>query len=422
MAKPRRAALAAGAAAVVVVVGVGVVVAISRHGPRAPVHHGPTAAQRLLAKERSIVHSTQAAIGFALPESSGAPAPPATLPATAFSPPLPRHQVLGFVPWYDTSSLVPADFADMTTIAYDGVDVGLGGALIRTDLAWAHYGDGAFASVVAQAHAAHDKAILTVFTDGRGPVDSLARHPVSSAATLSAQLLPLLRTAGLDGVDIDVEGRWRADRVGFVSFVAPHGRDVRAADTTAVFVHDTYVQSAADLTNFFDAKALARLVDALFVMAYDMQDPTAASPNAPLASPTLGLSDVQTLLEYTKVVPPAKLILGVPFYGYDFPTRSATRGARTSKGYPVAVTWSQIAAAGHPALWDAASLTPWYGFRTGRQWHQTWFDDPASVALKTALAAHFGLAGVGVWALGMENGDPSMLAALLGGAAPVKLP
>ena len=61
-------------------------------------------------------------------------------------------------------------------------------------------------------------------------------------------------------------------------------------------------------------------------------------------------------------------------------------------------------------------------FRRNGKWHQTFFDDPVSIALKSALAAQFGCAGVGVWELGMSGNDASVDAALLGGAVPVKLP
>jgi spore germination protein YaaH len=91
-------------------------------------------------------------------------------------------------------------------------------------------------------------------------------------------------------------------------------------------------------------------------------------------------------------------------------------------GRPVAVTYAAVVAAGHPPLWDPATETPWTSAHRGGKWHQTWFDDPVSVALKSALASQFRCAGVGVWDLGMSGGDPVITSALLGRSAPVKLP
>ena len=56
----------------------------------------------------------------------------------------------------------------------------------------------------------------------------------------------------------------------------------------------------------------------------------------------------------------------------------------------------------------------------GTQWHETFFDDPTSLALKARLANSFHIAGLGVWALGMDGNNPAMMAALLGNAPVVK--
>jgi spore germination protein YaaH len=84
------------------------------------------------------------------------------------------------------------------------------------------------------------------------------------------------------------------------------------------------------------------------------------------------------------------------------------------------VNYQAITTVGRPALWDPVSETPFTRFLEGTQWHETWYDDPVSLALKVALAMNFHEEGVGVWALGMEGGDTAMLYALDGGTAPLK--
>ena len=50
----------------------------------------------------------------------------------------------------------------------------------------------------------------------------------------------------------------------------------------------------------------------------------------------------------------------------------------------------------------------------GSQWHQTFFDNPTSLALKAQLANTYHIAGMGIWAMGMEGSAPAMQAALRG--------
>jgi spore germination protein YaaH len=66
-------------------------------------------------------------------------------------------------------------------------------------------------------------------------------------------------------------------------------------------------------------------------------------------------------------------------------------------------------------------MTPYAIFRADGKWHQLWFDDPASIALKVALAIKLGVAGVGAWSLGMESDSTGMLPAMTGGVAPEKI-
>ena len=169
---------------------------------------------------------------------------------------------------------------------------------------------------------------------------------------------------------------------------------------------------------FYDVAALAPAIDAFFVMAYDMNDPTQPSPTAPLLGGN-GYTDLKALQEFTAVVPPQKIILGVPFYGYDWPTTDGSSTAQATGG-ETPLSDAVIAASGHPTYWDPATQTAWTSYLVGTQWHETYFDDPTSLALKAELAGLFHIAGVGIWALGMEGNDPAMIAALLGNAPAAK--
>jgi spore germination protein YaaH len=280
---------------------------------------------------------------------------------------------------------------------------------------------GTFTSLVADAHQVGTKVLLSLNAFSDTTIGVITSHPKAAAAALASAVLPIVTTDQLDGINIDIEGSDPTEAAGFVAFIKAFTRDLRGGDPSGEVVLDAYAASASGDANFFDIARLAPLVDRVFAEAYQMNSAAHASPNSPLKSSSLGYSVVQTLVQYERQMPASKLILGVPFYGLDFTTANATPGASALTPAPESFTYDDIVAAGRTALWDPASLTPYAVFRRDGGWHQLWYDDPVSIALKVALAVNMHAAGVGAWALGMETNAPSMLNALTGASPPKKL-
>ena len=376
----------------------------------------PSPAQRLIPVERAAVTKAEAAVAVKLPTVQGRSAP--GLASGAFARPLRAHQVVGFLPYWEVGSFTP-DYQALTTLAYWAVGLGTDGSIDQSGEGYSTLTSAALALGIRQAHAVGDRVLLTVFSENSSVLHSIAAHPSTAGPRLARKVSALLSAGGFDGVDLDLEGNSTADRGGFVHFVASFSRTLKSLSPTWSIMLDTYPTSALDPLGFFDVKALMGYVDELFVMAYDMQDPGVASATAPLTNASW--NDAITLAEYASVVPAGRIVLGIPLYGYDFPVASRFDGAATT-GPPLAVTYAEIVAARHSPSWDPVTETPWTVFKRDGKWHQTWFDDPVSIALKSALAAQFDCAGVGVWELGMSGNDTSITAALLGGRPPLKLP
>ena len=143
-------------------------------------------------------------------------------------------------------------------------------------------------------------------------------------------------------------------------------------------------------------------------MAYDMNDKTTPSPTAPLTGP--GFTDLDAVQQYAAVVPPSKVILGVPYYGYDWPTAGPGLGDPAT-GPATPCTYSQCGGRAATST-GTPRRPPGPPTRWGSQWHQTFFDNPTSLALKADLANTYHIAGLGIWALGMDGDTPTMQAAL----------
>jgi Glycosyl hydrolases family 18 len=258
--------------------------------------------------------------------------------------------------------------------------------------------------------------VLTASCFGQSALDKMAADP-TAGARLGASLVQLVAAKNLDGVSLDFEGRGSKDQAGLDTLVAAVSSAMHQANPHWQVTMATYASSAGDPAGFYDIRGLSASVDGFFVMAYDMNDPLTPSPTAPLTG--AGFTDLDALQQYAVAVSPSKVILGVPYYGYDWPTSGPGLGDPAT-GPPAPMSYSQIVATGGHVYWDPSTQTAWTSYQVGSQWHQTFFDNPTSLGLKAQLADTYHIAGLGIWALGMEGNAPAMQAALQGNAPIVK--
>lgn len=164
----------------------------------------------------------------------------------------------------------------------------------------------------------------------------------------------------------------------------------------------------------YDVTALSRVADQVIVMAYDFHAPGSdrAGPVAPLRSDGQYRSIVEGIeAALEKKVALGKLVLGIPLYGYEWPTQTAdfraltleTGVLATSKRIGKLIQEEEVR-----LEWDQQSLSPWLWYETDGQIRQIYFDNDRSVSLKLQLADQLGLQGVAFWALGYEGENSSL--------------
>ncbi|XP_070817016.1 di-N-acetylchitobiase isoform X2 [Chaetodon trifascialis] len=162
----------------------------------------------------------------------------------------------------------------------------------------------------------------------------------------------------------------------------------------------------------YDYATIAESCDLLFVMSYDEQSQIMgdciAMANAPLA---------QTLNAYEQYlnlkIDPKKLVMGLPWYGYDYPCLNLSQGicfiakvpfrgapcsdaAGKQKTYKWIMTQVNTSLSGR--LWDNEQQAPYFNYEDQKgQIHQVWYDDPQSVCPKADYVRSKGLRGIGMW-------------------------
>jgi spore germination protein YaaH len=335
---------------------------------------------------------------------------PTAAPASLVNqPPLASRENFAFAPYWTLAQSSTFNITGLSTIAYFSIDVNANGTLDESGSGWDGFQSQDLANLITRAHGAGERVVLTLTDFDQGSLNALTSSS-TAPATLSSALIPLLDAKSLDGVNFDFEGNGSADQAGLTNLVTQTAAALRAADPHWQITMDTYASSAGDSGGFYNIPALAPAVDAFFVMDYELNLQGSPSAASPLTSGQF--SSLTTLQQYTSAVPASKVILGIPFFGIDWPTDKGTMAANAAGGAND-IPDSQAAANG-PEYWDPVTDTAWTSYQVGNQWHESYYEGLNGLYDVSQLASHYNARGVGIWALGMESNDAQMIAALDG--------
>ncbi|MCD4683786.1 MAG: T9SS type A sorting domain-containing protein, partial [Bacteroidales bacterium] len=103
-----------------------------------------------------------------------------------------------------------------------------------------------------------------------------------------------------------------------------------------------------------------------------------------------------------------KLVMGVPYYARQWPTTgqyapSAATGSGTAYTYRYIRNNSATVYINENKHWEPNSFSPYYSFQNNG-WYQCFVDDIYSMGKKYDQINHRDLAGIGIWALGYDDG------------------
>ncbi len=313
--------------------------------------------------------------------------------------------VYGFLPYWQRSQYVHIRWDLITHVVPFGVEINGSGDIVNYH-GWPSYWSG----VIDSAHAHGVRVHLAVILFNSDAIHTLITSPTNTANAI-ANLLNAVNAGGVEGVNIDFEIPPSSDRDALTAFMQA------LADT----FHNHNLEVTMDLmavddawSDRYDQAALASFLDGLMIMSYDYFYPGSdhAGPPSPLTGYTYNFT--RSMNHYSSTTGrPEKIIMGVPYYGYDWPTVDSTRGSRT-RGQASAVFYASAAvnASIYGRIWDSFSQTPWYRYNSDG-WHQCWYDDDSSLTLKYQAVNSTSVQGIGIWALTYDGTRPELWYALL---------
>lgn len=304
---------------------------------------------------------------------------------------LPRKVVYGWHPAWSGSAYNTYDFPLLHAVGYVGYEVDPASGRPLSLHQWQE------TALVERAHAGASAVELTATCHGSRNLATLFSR-ADRTTTLRDSLVSLVLLKDADGVCIDFEGLAAAQAAAFTAWVR------QLADT----LHHmqprrslTLCLPAGEAGAAYDAQALAPLADRFALLAYDFRGPSVreTGPVAPLDAVRAAVSSC-----LASGIPAAKLLLGLPYFGYKWPTNGQDPGIpSTAPGEVVPLIQRAQAASGMDYSTDETTGLPYWVAKGGAA--QVWVDDTASLSAKLRLVDEFQLGGVAIWALGYDHGS-----------------
>ena len=310
-------------------------------------------------------------------------------------------KVYGFHPgWLSDNEVKNYDWSAIHTLIYFGYEVDCNSGLPSTLYNWRT------SRVIDSAKANGAKVQLLVALFGQSSIETLLSDTVK-CDTLINNVIRELKYRNADGVNIDFESLPASQKANFVSFLSKLKTKLLIVLPHAELTIDG---PPVDWSNSWDFAKINNIVDFIILMGYDYY--WSGSENAGAVAP-MGDTywNVKSSVDYylENGVNRIKLVLGVPWYGYNWQVESIVRGAKTlSKGTANRYSTCKLLAEKYACIYDEQTNSVYITYQDTTGYRQLWYDDSLTLAYKYQYVIEKAISGVAIWALGYQGDTPEM--------------
>jgi spore germination protein YaaH len=315
------------------------------------------------------------------------------------------YKVFGWHPFWMGSAFKSYNFSLLSVIAYFSYELNPQTGDYYSIHNWNT------TALLDSAHAHNCKVVLTVTNfNTQNNIKFLTNK--AAQKNFIKNIITLLKDRNGDGVNIDFECVPGKCKDLLTNFLIDLSTSLKTEKSSYLL---TIALPPVDFSQSFNLSQLDRYVDLFVIMGYEYHGifSKTAGPIAPLGSGNkwMALNVEKSVDAYlTTGVTPKKLLLGVPYYGSEWLTNDLTFPS-PAKAFLKFHTYRGVKdlTGNYGGVLDDVSVSKYYAYRDpADMYHQIWFEDTATLSQKYELVKKKKIGGIGIWALGYDNGHEEL--------------
>lgn len=335
-----------------------------------------------------------------------------------------QYEVFGYLPYWSFDKLQYLHLDLLSTIAYFALEIDpQSGEFLRAGAYWNNWNGNDMKELIQRANEEKTNILLTIKLFENTPIEQFLACGKCRDKTI-AEAVKEIKEKGVQGANVDFEyfGTPPQDTViKFAQFMRDLTDIVHKEVKGSTVSMAVYATSARE-ERIHNVELVGSFIDYIFIMGYDFFRP--ASTNAGPVAPLYGVEkygyDLQTSVEdFLQVIPAEKIVLGVPYYGYDWPVESQGANAKVlefndNNGGISVIYYDKI-----PQIekdnkltlsWDPKAEVPYYSYYDldKKVWRQVYYENERSLREKYDFIRSKKIRGVGIWALGFDADRPEL--------------
>jgi len=311
------------------------------------------------------------------------------------------YRVFGWHPYWSGNAYESYNFSLLSMISYFSYEVNPKTGFYNTIHNWRQ------TALVDSAKKHNCKVLLTLSNFGAGNNRRFLKS-AEAKKNLISTAITLVRERKADGLTLDFENVSAKQKTLYLNFIIDLATSLKSEDEEYLL---TVALPAVDFEKIYDFSQINLYVDYYVMMGYEYHGSNSqlAGPVAPLTGggKWKGFNLETSVDEYlANGIPAGKFIMGVPYYGAEWITKDLKFPSQ-AKSFVKYHSYRQAKRMSGKKMGeiDETSMSKFYTYSDmASNYRQLWFEDTVTLGAKYDWIKEKQIRGVGIWALGFDNG------------------